>query len=68
MDNNSANLTVNGTNVITWTFSNTSDNTSGICQLGSVNFYAGAPDNGSGTYMVKVTAHGSTLVEKVIIR
>ena len=52
LDNNSATLTVNNTDVITWTFSNTSDNTSGICQLGSVNFYAGAPNNGSGTYYV----------------
>ena len=52
LDNNSANLTVNNTDVITWTFSNTSENTSGICQLGSVNFYAGAPNNASGTYYV----------------
>lgn len=52
LDNNSANMTVNGTNVITWTFSHTSDNDNGICQLGSVNFYAGAPNNGSGTYYV----------------
>ena len=52
LDNNSATLTMNNTDVITWTFSNTSDNTSGICQLGSVNFYAGAPNNGSGTYYV----------------
>lgn len=52
LDNNSATLTVNNTDVTTWTFSNTSDNTSGICQLGSVNFYAGAPNNGSGTYYV----------------
>ena len=52
LDNNSATLTVNNTEVITWTFSNTSENTSGICQLGSVNFYAGAPNNASGTYYV----------------
>jgi len=52
LDNNSANLTVNGTNVITWTFSHTSEDANGICQLGSVNFYAGAPNNGSGTYYV----------------
>ena len=52
LDNNSASLTVNGTSVTTWTFSNTSENTGGICQLGSVNFYAGAPNNASGTYYV----------------
>ena len=52
LDNNSASLTVNGTSVITWTFSNTSEATNGICQLGSVNFYAGAPNNASGTYYV----------------
>ena len=52
LDNNSASLTVNNTDVLTWTFSNTADNASGICQLGSVNFYAGAPDNASGTYYV----------------
>ena len=52
LDNNSATLTVNNTEVITWTFSNTSENTDGICQLGSVNFYAGAPNNASGTYYV----------------
>ena len=52
LDNNSAILTVNNTDVITWTFSNTSENTGGICQLGSVNFYAGAPNNASGTYYV----------------
>ena len=52
LDNNSASLNVNNTDVITWTFSNTSENTSGICQLDSVNFYAGAPNNASGTYYV----------------
>ena len=52
LDNNSASLTVNGTSVTTWTFSNTSENAGGICQLGSVNFYAGAPGNASGTYYV----------------
>lgn len=52
LDNNSANLTINNTDVITWTFNYTSDNTDGICQLGSVNFYAGAPNNATGTYYV----------------
>ena len=52
LDNNSAVLTVNGTDIITWTFSNTSENANGINQLGSVNFYAGAPGNASGTYYV----------------
>lgn len=52
LDNNSASLTVNGTSVITWTFSNTSEAANGLCQLGSVNFYAGAPNNASGTYYV----------------
>ena len=52
LDNNSASLTVNGTSVITWTFSNTSEAANGICQLGSVNFYAGAPNNATGTYYV----------------
>lgn len=52
LDNNSASLTVNNTDVLTWTFSNTADNADGICQLGSVNLYAGAPDNASGTYYV----------------
>lgn len=52
LDNNSASLTVNSTEVITWTFSYTSENTGGVNQLGSVNFYAGAPGNASGTYYV----------------
>ena len=52
LDNNSASLNVNNTDVITWTFSNTSEASNGICQLGSVNFYAGAPNNASGTYYV----------------
>lgn len=52
LDNNSAVLTVNGTDIITWPFSNTSEASNGICQLGSVNFYAGAPNNASGTYYV----------------
>lgn len=52
LDNNTASLDINSTNVISWTFSNTSDNANGICQLGSVNFYAGAPNNASGTYYV----------------
>ena len=52
LDNNSATLTVNNTDVLTWTFSNTGDDANGICQLGSVNFYAGAPNSASGTYYV----------------
>ena len=50
LDNNSATLTINETVVTTWTFSNTADDANGINQLGSVNFYAGAPDDASGTY------------------
>lgn len=52
LDNVSATLTVNNVDVITWPFNYTSENASGISRLGSVNFYAGAPNNASGTYYV----------------
>ena len=53
LDNSSATLTINSVDVITWPFNYTSENANGINQLGSVNFYAGAPDNNlTGTYYV----------------
>ena len=52
MDNNSASLTINNVAVHTWPFSYQSGNTNGTNQLAGINFYAGAPDNASGTYYV----------------
>ena len=52
MDNNSASLTVNNVAVHTWPFSYQQGNTNGTNQLAGINFYAGAPNNASGTYYV----------------
>lgn len=52
LDNTTATLTINSVDVITWPFNQTSEAANGVNQLGSVNFYAGAPDNASGTYYV----------------
>ena len=50
LNNDETTLTINGTLVKTWPFHYQAGNTSGICQLGSINFYAGSPENASGTY------------------
>ena len=53
LNNDAATFTVNGTVVRTWPFHYTAQSQTGtnaICQLGSVNFYAGAPGNAIGTY------------------
>ena len=52
MDNNSASLTINNVVVNTWPFSYQSGNTNGTNQLAGINFYAGAPNNASGSYYV----------------
>lgn len=52
MDNNSASLTVNNVAVHTWPFSYQQGNTNGTNQLAGINFYAGAPNNASGSYYV----------------
>ena len=52
MDNDQAILTVNNVLVHTWQFSYQQGNTNGINQLAGINFYAGAPNNASGTYYV----------------
>jgi len=52
LDNTSATLYVNNVSVITWPFNYTSEATNGVNQLGSVNFYAGAPNEATGTYYV----------------
>ncbi len=52
IDNNSASLTVNNVAVHTWPFSYQSGNTNGTNQLAGINFYAGAPNNATGTYYV----------------
>ena len=52
MDNNQATLTVNNELVHTWPFSYQQGNTNGVNQLAGINFYAGAPNNASGSYYV----------------
>ncbi|MBR4136620.1 MAG: T9SS type A sorting domain-containing protein [Bacteroidales bacterium] len=52
MDNNTASLTVNNVAVHTWPFNYQAGNTNGTNQLAGINFYAGAPNNASGTYYV----------------
>ncbi|MCR4964500.1 MAG: T9SS type A sorting domain-containing protein [Bacteroidales bacterium] len=52
MDADQASLTVNNVAVHTWPFSYQQANTSGTNQLAGINFYAGAPNNASGTYYV----------------
>ena len=52
MDNDQATLTVNSVLVHTWPFSYQQGNTNGTNQLAGINFYAGAPNNASGTYYV----------------
>lgn len=50
---NTATLTINNVDVQTWNFSFEETSTNGINQLGSINFFAGAPDNTlNGTYYV----------------
>ena len=52
MDNDQATLTVNNELVHTWPFSYQQGNTNGVNQLAGINFYAGAPNNASGSYYV----------------
>ena len=52
LDMDSITVTVNNVDVHTWPFSYESNSVNGINQLGSVNFYAGAPNNATGTYYV----------------
>lgn len=53
LDLDSAKLIINDVVVAVWPFSyQQSSTTGGINQLGSINFYAGAPNNGTGTYYV----------------
>ena len=52
MDNDQASLTVNNVAVHTWPFSYQQGNTNGVNQLAGINFYAGAPNNATGTYYV----------------
>lgn len=52
MDNDQASLTINNVLVHTWPFSYQQANINGVNQLAGINFYAGAPNNASGTYYV----------------
>ena len=52
MDNDQATLTINNVAVHTWPFSYQQGNTNGVNQLAGINFYAGAPNNATGTYYV----------------
>ncbi|MDR3047424.1 MAG: T9SS type A sorting domain-containing protein [Bacteroidales bacterium] len=52
LDDDLASLTVNGVLVFSWPYHYQAGNTNGINQLGSINLYAGAPNNGTGTYYV----------------
>lgn len=52
LDNNTASMTINDVLVAEWPFSYQQSNVNGINQLGSVNFYAGAPNDAAGTYYV----------------
>lgn len=53
LDLDSAKLIINDVVVAVWPFSyQQSSTTGGINQLGSINFYAGAPNNATGTYYV----------------
>lgn len=52
LDADSITLTINNVAVHSWPFSYESGTTSGNNQLGSVNFYAGAPNSATGTYYV----------------
>ena len=52
LDQDSITVTVNNVDVQTWPFSYESNTVNGINQLGSINFYAGAPNNATGTYYV----------------
>jgi hypothetical protein len=47
-----ATLTIDNTEIITWTFSQSTISTDGVNQLGAINFYSSAPNNASGTYYV----------------
>jgi hypothetical protein len=52
LDDDNAKLTINGTVAHTWPYHYQANNQNGICQLGSMNFYAGYPggQGGGGTY------------------
>lgn len=52
MDNDQASLTLNNTLVHTWPFHYQQANANGVNQLAGIDFYAGAPDNATGTYYV----------------
>lgn len=52
LDQDLITMTVNNVVVQSWPFSNESNSANGINQLGSINFYAGAPNNATGTYYV----------------
>lgn len=52
LDEDSASFTIDGFQIHKWLYHYTSDGTSGLNQLGSINLFAGAPDNGAGTYYV----------------
>lgn len=50
LDEDSITITINDVEIGTWPFHYTADGTNGICQLGSIDFFAGAPGNATGTY------------------
>lgn len=50
LDQDSLTITVNNVEVGRWPFHYTGSDASGLCQLGSIDFYAGAPNNATGTY------------------
>lgn len=53
LDNDSVAIFINGTSLDTAPFSYTADGNNGVCQLGSLNFFAGSANpNASGTYYV----------------
>lgn len=52
LDKDSAWLFVDGVEIYNWRFSMQANDPNGTLQLGGVNIYAGAPNNGQGTYYV----------------
>ena len=68
LDDDSVAIFINGESLETMPFSCTTDNDSGVCQLGSLNFFAGsARPNTSGTYYVDdfvVTQHSTNGIEE----
>lgn len=52
MDSDQASLTINNVLVHTWPFSYQQASTNGVNQLAGINFYAGAPNNATGSYYV----------------